>query len=805
MKRSDNFQPPISFLRYTEWMNTHSSLLSTEQILFSIPVEEARRLRQVAKVNPIIGQDRAINALELGLGIKADGYNIFIMGASGTGRRTVLTTLLANYKSNPDDLQDIAYVCNFHRPLEPKALFFRAGTGSEFKKSLQAAIDSIRRHALQVGKSEQYLASSKKILTAADAEENKLLEDFETLMGKEGFKLRQIKEDDNQSMDLIPIVKGKPVSFDELQERVSAGKFPADALGQKRDAYFSGLDKMSTLFATLKDKRRSTDKQLRALRAEAIAPIIDNELAALKARTIEAGNKTAVEHLDAVREDLLSRINALGEPFKSPTHKRTFQGRYEVNLLCDKTPGSNCVIQEEIPTFANLFGSIEATSPSEDLSVNGHLRLRAGTIHRAFGGFLVLRLQDVLLEEGAWPYLKRVLQSGKAEIQAPPTGNHIPSALKPQSLPIKMKAIVIGGEHSYDFLYQEDPDFQKLFKVCAEFDSVMPRTDENTAKLIAFIDDFTSRQALLPFDDSGIARVVAHAARISEYRNMLTTRFTLVSDLLQEADYHARKGGSSAITDRIVSKAIEERQYLQRLPEEKYADMIRDREIVLAVAGTAIGKTNGLAVQDRGYHAFGIPVAVTAQASPGHAGIINIERESGLSGEIYDKAHLIIQGLLHRKYARDIPLAISASICFEQSYTEVNGDSASCAEFYALLSAIAEIPLRQDIAITGSLNQMGDVQPVGGVPEKIEGFFDTCSILGLSSTQGVIIPRRNLNSLLPSDRVQKAVSEGLFHVWAIDTVEEGIEILSGINPTEFGRRVYDALNEYAARMKNYPK
>jgi predicted ATP-dependent protease len=255
----------------------------------------------------------------------------------------------------------------------------------------------------------------------------------------------------------------------------------------------------------------------------------------------------------------------------------------------------------------------------------------------------------------------------------------------------------------------------------------------------------------------------------------------------------------------VVAAAIEKRRYLHRLPEEKYAEMIRDREILLDVSGTSIGKVNGLAVHDRGYLAFGIPVAVTAQAAPGNKGVINIERESGLSGEIYDKAHLIIQGLLHRKYARNIPLALSASICFEQSYTEVDGDSASCASFFALLSAIAQIPLRQDIAVTGSLNQLGDVQPVGGVPEKIEGFFDTCSILGLTGTQGVIIPRRNLNNLVPADRVQQAVKDGLFHIWAINTAEEGLEIFSGLEPTDFEKKVCETLENYASRMQNFSK
>lgn len=786
-------------------MPENAQELSADQITFSIPAEIIRQLRQSGTKDPIIGQDRAISALELGLGIKADGYNIFIMGASGTGRRTVLTTLLADYKANPAELQDIAYVYNFARPLEPKALFFPAGVGAKFRTTMQAAIASIRKQALQISKSETFATASKKIIAAADAEENQLLAEFETTMAKTGFKLLQVKDDDERSMDLVPIVKGKTVAFEELQERAAAGKFPAAQLNAMRETYYRGLDQMAELFNAVREKRRITEKQIRALKAKSAEPIIDGELDALRKIPGCEANAEIQSFLAALREDLVSRLHTYSEPFKSPAHKRNFFGRYAVNLICEHAPEKNYVVQEEVPTFANLFGSIEAVSGNEDATLNGHLRLRAGAVHRAFGGFLVLRLQDLLMEEGAWPYLKRVLQSGKIEIQTPPTGNHLPSLLKPQPLPAKLKVIILGGEHSYDFLYQEDPDFQKLFKVCAEFDSVMPRTEKTMAKYVSFIDEFARKQAFLPVDDSGIARIISHAARLSDYRDMLTTRFTLITDLITEADYQGRKEGVSTISAEVVSRTIENRRYLHRLPEEKYSEMIESREILLDVTGTAIGKVNGLAVQDRGYHAFGIPVAVTAQASPGNKGVINIERESGLSGEIYDKAHLIIQGLLRQKYARDIPLALSASICFEQSYTEVDGDSASCAEFFALLSAIAQIPLRQDIAVTGSLNQLGDVQPVGGIPEKIEGFFEACSILGLTGSQGVVLPRRNLSNVILSDRVQQAVTDGLFHIWAITAADEGLSILSGMPTLDFERKVADTLKGYAIQMQNYFK
>ncbi len=777
--------------------------LPIDRVLFTVPESDVHRLRENKPREPIIGQDRALSALELGLGIQRPGYNAFIMGASGTGRRTVLNELLKNYKANTETLQDVAYAHNFKRPLEPKALFFPPGRGGYFRKTLQGAIESIRRQTLLMVKSEVFAAASKRVASAAEAEENQLLTEFEIAMAAEGFKVIQVKEDDARSMDLIPVVRGATVPFDELQERASRGKFPPERLNALREGYYRNLDRMSELFNQIREKRRATDRGIRQLKAESAAPIIDNELAVLISLcSRENENKPALEFLREVREDLLSRIGALTEPFKSPARKKRFYARYAVNLICEHGGEKSYVIHEEVPTFSNLFGSIEPPAGNDDLD-DGHLRLRPGAVHRAAGGVLVLRLQDLLSEEGAWLYLKRVLQSGKCEIQSPPSGNHVPSFIKPEALPVDLKVVIIGSEHSYDFLYQEDPDFQKLFKVCAEFDSVMPRNDENMSHCIAFIDGFAKERGALPVADSGVARIIAHGARLSEYRTMLTTRFTHIADLVLESDFLARKRGAAEIDAAAVSAAIENRRYLHRLPEEKYAEMIGAREIVLDVAGTMVGKVNGLAVHDRGYHAFGIPVAVTAQAGPGNKGVINIERESGLSGEIYDKAHLIIQGLLHRKYARDLPLALSASICFEQSYTEVDGDSASCAEFYALLSAISGIPLRQDLAITGSLNQLGDVQPVGGVAEKIEGFFDTCSLLGLSGTQGVIVPARNENNLILADRVEQAIAEKRFHLWAISTVDEGLEIFSGIPADEFRERVYTVLREYAGRMKEY--
>lgn len=788
--------------------------LSPEEIIFTIPEETVSRLRKLKRRTDIIGQDRAVCAIDLGLSINAPGYNIYIMGASGTGRRTVLTSLLEKYKVNQEDLQDIAYVYNFERPLEPRAIFFEPGQGNLFKRDLRSAVESVRMKISQLVKSESFSKEKESILQNAEAEENRLLSKFETDMVAEGFKLIQIKEEDSSSMDLMPLIKGKAVSFDELQKKSGEGKFPKETLNAIREKYYSCVDTMNALFKKIVEDRRAVEKKVKDLRISLAKPVIEEEFSRLSSKYKNIDRDSPVNFLKEVQDDLTSHSHMLSSNFKSRRRKRNFFNRYEINLICEHTPGKNCIIQEKLPTFSNLFGSIDQRDEMNPTLADAHLRLRSGSVHRAFGGCLVLRMQDLVLEEGSWSYLKRVLQSGKIEIQNPPGSMHPGSIIKPQPLPAKLKVVITGGEGSYDFLYNEDPDFQKLFKVCAEFDDVVPLNDSNILKYIAFIDDMTEKAGLPCFTDAGLSRLLKEMVRLAGSRTKLSSRFTRVSDLIYESNYRpsgvtdgasGESGADSPLTAENVADAVNRRNFMYRLDEERISDRIGRREIIIEVTGKRIGKVNGLAVLDSGYYEFGIPVAVTAQSGPGDKGIINIEGEAGLSGEIYDKAHLIIQGLLSRKYARNIPLALTASICFEQSYSGIDGDSASCAEFFALVSAITQIPFSQGIAVTGSLNQLGDVQPVGGIPQKIDGFFETCSILGLDGAQGVIIPRRNTDDLILSDRVEKAVLEKKFHIWAVDTVEEGLEILSEMDSSKITIKMQETLEEYALSMKKLGK
>ena len=808
--------------------------LSPEEILFRIPEGTVARLRKTGPHAEIIGQERAVCAIDLGLRIDASGYNIFVMGASGTGRRTILTALLEKYKGKKDGLQDIVYVYNFQRPLEPKALFFPAGQGGEFKRDLHTAVEAIRGKISGLGKSDSFSRERESIVHEAESEESAVLSRFEADVAAEGFKLIQIKENDSSSMDLIPVIKGKEVPFDELQKRAAEGKISPEALNQLREKYYRCVDAMNALFKKMVERRRAVEKKVRDLRTQRAKPFIEKEISRIREKyaaeavpvlsgapggtEAECAGKPAEAAVspDAVRQqdiaafledmqnDLTAHAYMLVSRFKSRRRRVNFFSRYEVNLFreCAQDGGSR-VVQEKLPTFANLFGSIDSREETDAPPADAHLRLRCGAVHRAFGGFLVLRMQDLLLEEGAWAYLKRVLQSEKIEFQNPPGSMHSSSLIKPHPLPAKLKVVIIGGEGSYDFLYNEDPDFQKLFKICAAFDDEIPMNETNLLEYISFIDERTKKAGLPEFTDAGLARLLKEVARASGSRTKLSARFTQVSDLVYETA--CRSGNpaepSAPLSAEDVAAAVSRRDFMYRLDEERFLNRIASREIIVEVSGGRVGKVNGLAVLDSGYHEFGIPVVVTAQAGPGDKGIINIEGEAGLSGEIYDKAHLIIQGLLCRKYLRSVPLFLTASVCFEQSYSGIDGDSASCAEFFALVSAISQIPLAQGIAVTGSLNQMGDVQPVGGIPQKIDGFFETCSVLGLTGTQGVIIPRRNLDDLILSDRLEQAVQEGRFHIWAVHTADEALEIISGQDSAAITINMRDALEKYAETMR----
>ncbi len=791
---------------------TTATKLDFDELSFSIPEEKIQKLKQNCDSFRIVGQDRAIQAIELGLGVSGEGYNIFVMGAPGTGRRTVLSSLLKDYKPDQEKIQDIAYAYNFSKPLEPQALFFPVGKARAFRNEVKKAVENIHSKTLLLLKSQAFLAEQKKIISKNNITEQNLLSDFEGKMLNAGFKMIEVKDENSQSVDLVPVIEDEAISFSDLQALVRKGEIPEDYFDKLREEYNACLDEMSDLFFILKNNQIETEKELESQQKNAIIPIIKEELKGAKQllKTYKEENTNKKQEKDFIKiekflkkveEDLIARTHRYSNEFKSSKAKKLFLGRYIINIICENTAKKKYVIKENTPSFTNLFGAIESASDSTLPESNGHLRIRQGAVHKAFGGYLVLQFRDLVEEEDSWIYLKRILQTGKIEIHSPPSGNQIPSIYKPEALAANFKVIIIGGEYTYDLLYQEDPDFYKLFKVCAEFDSVMTNNDENITAFISVVNHLCKKRNLLPITNSGYAKLVTYASEMADSRVLLTTKFTKIANLLVEADFNARKQNKKEICSAVLNDTIEKRHYLHSLPEEKFAKLVQLGDILISVDGTERAKINGLAVEERGYHSFGVPVAVTAQASPGNSGIVNIEREAGLSGEIYDKAHLIITSLLRQKFAKKFPLSISASVCFEQSYSYIDGDSASCAEFLALISAIGDFPMRQDIAVTGSLNQHGMVQPVGGISEKIEGFFNTCKILGFTGKQGVMIPYSNKNNLFLSKEILEACQKGIFNIWVIKNIDEGIKLLSGLSEESYSHRISQKLEEFYYLVK----
>ena len=736
----------------------------------------------------VIGQPRALRALALGTSINAPGYNIFVTGPSGTGRQTAVRKVLTQLPPSTA-LKDLVYVYQFLHPEQPQPLYLGQGKAEEFKEKLHDLVETLKLRIRQELGAELYKVQRDQILKKTEFSENHLIAEFESRLNKEGFKIVQMdaEESDPPLMDILPLWKGEAVSFDDLQDKVAAGEIQEADWNQTRERYYLFIDEMKGLFERLGEARRNMEKDLQKLQVSYIRRPLRRLIQKIARQYPEDGVRT---WLNALEKDVETHLFL----FLSDKPVDDGQGnpaliRYAVNVLVDHGKAPKLpVVFENRPTPANLFGTIEARGEAQGEPRTNFLSIRPGALHQASGGYLVLRAEDILPQEESWPLLKQVLETRQVEIQVSSGPFGPSSTIKPKPIEIDLKVIILGAEGLYDYLVQEDRNFARLFKISAEFDSVMTRTPEAMAEYLKFMHDTVQKRSLLPLDPTGSAEVFEFGVRLAEHRQKLSTRFSAVADLLSESSYWARQLGNKTINKTAVQRALDERKFLFSLPEEKMDEQVRDGQILLSVTGKAVGVVNGLAILDRGSYSFGRPMRITATAAPGDDGVVNIEGEAGLSGEIHDKGVLILRGLIRSRFAQDFPLSLSASVGFEQSYGGVDGDSASSTEAYALLSAISQVPLRQDLAVSGSINQRGEIQPVGGITEKVEGFYDTCVKLGLTGTQGVIIPFWNIQNLVLNREVQNAVKEGLFHIYPVKTLDEGLHLLTG---RELGERSED--------------
>lgn len=764
-------------------MNRNINELSYDDLKLSINIPEETTDPEDTGSWGIIGQPRALKALKMGIEIKAKGYNLFVSGDPGTGRKTATMQILKEHSHKTAPLKDIAYVYNFEKPENPKVLYFPEGTASRFKKKMKELVEKLKSIIEENLSEESYKSERDRMITQIESRENRILSVFEDKLVEAGFRTIQVPDEENDESltDLVPLYNGEAVTFDELQTFVTAGTITEEQWQSFRERYYYFMDEMKNIFSSIKKDRDQMEKDLRMSAEEAVRKSIAGELRKIR-KSWPSGEVR--QYLKEMENDVIQFHSLLIDENIEEEMGVILSDRYDVNIILEQGKQKNLpIITENHPTDANLFGNIETTMDISGESSTSFMMIRAGSLIAASGGFLILQAEDILKSDDSWNSLKRVLQTGQVEIRGQQSPLGIPiTNMKPEPVTIDTKVIIIGPADLYFTLSQMDSDFLKHFKISVEFDSDMERNQTTTSEYTGFIKNLLHKEKLKPIDNGGILEVCHYGIKLSERRDRLSTRFSLISDLLREADYWASIEGKSEIDRDSVIRAKKEKNYILNLPEEKLDEQVRRGILLIDRAGSSIGTINGLVVFDRGYHSFGLPVRITASAGPGKKGVINIEKESGLSGNIHDKGMFILEGFLRKRFGTKYSLSFTASICMEQSYSGVDGDSASAAELFALVSALGEFPLRQDIAVTGSVNQLGDIQPVGGVSDKIEGFFNVCSKNGLSGSQGVIIPHSNRNNLFLPPRILDAVRKEQFHIYTMKTVDDGLRLLSGVEP-----------------------
>jgi ATP-dependent Lon protease len=765
-----------------------------------VPVEKLRwrclpeslPFETTAEISPcmeIIGQERALKAIRLGLELDSLGYNIFIVGLVGTGRNTTIKCLLEEIDKEGKIPDDLCYVNNFKDADQPRCICLPAGQGKVFKKDMEDLIDSLKKNVPLVFESEDYQKRRRELVEKHREREKAMVKEFEGRAKKEGFTVVQVQVGPFTRPDVVPVVAGNAMPLEQLENLVDQGQYPKESLELLKTKYGQLSTDMEQVLKETRKVEKLIQEELAALDKSAISQLVQDAIGDIKEKYSQAKIRA---YLDEVRENILGspgrfqpKPEAPQIPIPGlvlPTPPDAFT-EFQVNVLVDnsETKGAPVII-ETSPTYRNLFGTIERNvDRMGGMWKTDFTKIKNGSFLRANGGYLVLNALDVFIEPGVWIALKRTLRNRTMEMQSfDPFYLFASSALKPEPIDVKVKVVMIGDAYLYETLYAVDEDFKKIFKVKADFDTVMERKEETQLKYAAFIRKICAEEKLLPFDRSGAAAVIEYGVRLAGRQKKLSTEFHRITDILREASYWAGKDGGAAVTAKHVDQAIAEKIYRKKMIEEKIQEMIDDGIILIDSEGARVGQVNGLSVYDMGEYAFGKPSRITAQTSMGKAGIINIEREADLSGRTHNKGVLILAGYLRGKYAQDKPLTLTASICFEQSYGGIDGDSASSTEVYAILSSLAELPIRQEVAVTGSVNQNGEIQPIGGVNQKIEGFFDVCRARGLTGTQGVMIPHQNTGDLMLRKDVVEAVSQGKFHIYPVKTIDEGIEILTGV-------------------------
>ena len=725
-----------------------------------------------------IGQDRAVTAIEFGLSFKDDNFNIFVLGDPGTGRSSTIRKLVRGRAGDEPVPSDWCYVLSFGNASRPRALQLPAGRGRELQKKVEQLVARLAEEIPKVFESKEYEEQKGHITGEYQEKHRQLFQRLEQHANSEGFLLQRSVS----GLVLVPTQNGEPLSQQEFEALAEEER---KALDQKGEAL---QERLNEVLRKVRDGEKEMREAIAAMEKEVMLFAIGHLFDELEEDF--SGFAPVLDHFAACKKDLVERIDEF-RPSQGPqlsipglaggSQEPSFE-RYLVNLFVDNSGLDGApVIYEANPTYFNLFGRIEHIIQMGNATTNFTM-IKPGALHRAIGGYLILDCREVLLNPFSYEALKRCIRNHEIKIEDMAEQFRLLAtvSLKPEPIPLDCKIILIGTSLLYYLLYQYDQDFRKYFKVKADFDRMMKNTWENVQQYARFIASKCEEEGILPFDRGGVARVVEYSARLIEDKGKLSSRFLDIADLLREAAFYARRGNLDRVGPEHVDLAVEARIYRSNKAEERIQELLEEGTLLVDTDGAVVGQVNGLSVYLLGDYSFGKPSRVTVRTYLGKGGVVNVEREAKLSGPIHDKGVLILTGFLGDRFAQDKPLALAASICFEQSYGGIEGDSASSAELYALLSSLSGVPLQQGIAVTGSVNQRGQIQPIGGVNEKIEGFFTLCKVRGLTGEQGVVIPIQNVRNLLLKEEVREAVAAGRFHLWAVGTIDEGIEILTGL-------------------------
>ena len=752
----------------------------------------------------LIDQKRAEEALKMGLKIKGNGFNVFASGDEGTGKLTAVKMFLEKIVTNEPTPDDWCYVYNFKEPYQPKKIQLPAGLGAELKSDMKAFVGDAMQTLIKTFESEVYLTKRQTIKEKNDKQQSALTLMINEKAEKESLSIKQTPLE----VYTIPLKKGEAMTDEEFDNLPLSEK---QIIQDKQTKFTTEMN------SALKEQRaleKEMNKENKTLESEVTAYAI-NELTqdiSLKYEMIP----DVVQYLDCVKKDILENltdfmISQKEKLIEMPVLENEYMKRYQINVLVDNAlkKGSPIVIESN-PTYNNLMGRVEKESLMGSL-ITDFTMIRKGTLHEANGGYLIINAADLFKNLFSWEALKRAISNKEIRIEeiSEQLGYLTTKTLKPDPIPLDVKVVLVGSPLYYHLLYEHDNDFKSLFKVKADFNSEMDRTPENTANYFSFFQKLSKKENMLAPDKEALRKLEEFGARSTDDQNKLSMRFEKITDVLREANHYATEEAQSFIGATHIEKAIEKRIYRSNMISEKINEMIKKKHILIELTGKKTGQVNALSIIDMGDLRIGKPSKITCTINMGKEGVITVEREVELSGPIHTKGVMILNGYLTEHFFQDKPISLTARLVFEQSYAEVDGDSASSTELYALLSALSKVPIQQGIAVTGSVNQKGEIQSIGGINEKIEGYFEVCKIMGLNGEQGIMIPSSNIQNLMLKKEVIDAVKENKFKIWAVDSIDDGIEVLTGIRSGSIEEEgsinwlVDKTISEYSKKLKEF--